>query len=92
MRIGSPLTRDQFISHLKEALSSCGIDNRRYPGHSFQIVAATAAAQAGVPDHLIKVLGRWELENYQLYIQTPQLLQQSPQSYLVVSTPSLSFL
>ena len=68
---GRPLTRDQFVSHLKEALSSCGIDSRRYSGHSFRIGAATAAAQAGVPDHLIKTLGRWDSEAYQSYIQTP---------------------
>ena len=29
------------------------------------------AAQAGLPTHLIKMLGRWISEAYQLYIHTP---------------------
>ena len=68
---GQPLTRDQFVRLLKDALSACGIDCKGYSGHSFRIGAATAAAQAGIPDHLIKTLGRWESEAYQTYIRTP---------------------
>ena len=68
---GQPLTRDQFVRLLKDALSICGIDCKGYSGHSFRIGAATAAAQAGIPYHLIKTLGRWESEAYQTYIRTP---------------------
>ena len=34
--------------------------------------AATSAAAAGVPAHIINMLGRWESEAYQLYIRTPR--------------------
>ncbi|XP_011404126.1 PREDICTED: uncharacterized protein LOC105312864 [Amphimedon queenslandica] len=67
----SPLTRDVFVKHLKDTLAARGIDQRWYSGHSFRIGAATSTAQAGVPDHLIKALGRWKSEAYQIYIRTP---------------------
>lgn len=68
---GSPLTRPQFVKRVKEALSSAGIDQTSYSGHSFRIGAATAAARAGISDHIIKALGRWESEAYQTYIHIP---------------------
>lgn len=69
---GSPLTRDAFVNAVKQALLSAGIDNSAYSGHSFRIGAATAAARAGIPAFLIKLLGRWESEAFQLYVQTPR--------------------
>ena len=44
-------------------------DNRQLL-HSFRIGAATAAAAAGVPDHLIQYLGRWTSSAYLRYIWT----------------------
>ncbi len=41
--------------------------------------AATSAAARGVPDHLIKMLGRWQSEAYQLYVRSP------PESLAAVS-------
>ena len=69
---GSPLTRDQFVRLLKNALRAAGIDDSAYAGHSLRIGAATAAAAAGVPAHVIKMLGRWESSAYQIYIRTPR--------------------
>ena len=67
---GSPLLKQQFIAGVKRALGKAGIDPSGYSGHSFRIGAATTAAAAGVPDHLIKTLGRWESSAYLLYVRT----------------------
>ena len=68
---GSTLTRTFLISAVKRALVTAGIDSTRYSGHSFRIGAATSAALAGMPNHTIKMLGRWESSAYALYIRTP---------------------
>ena len=49
-----------------------GIDDKKYSGHSFRIVAATTAACRGIQDSLIKTMGRWESVAYQLYVHTPR--------------------
>ena len=71
-RDGSYLTRDRLVVHLRAGLRQAGIDPSRYSGHSFRIGAATTAAQAGVEDTFIKMLGRWESAAYQKYIRTPR--------------------
>ena len=48
------------------------VDSRQYSGHSFRSGAATTAAQQGVEDATIKMLGRWKSGAYQQYIQTPR--------------------
>ena len=69
---GSFLSRSSFVQEVRSALRSAGIDHSLYAGHSFRIGAATTAALAGVPDHLIKALGRWHSDAFQLYTRTPQ--------------------
>ena len=67
-----PLTRTTFVTRLRRGLQSAGLDMNQFFGHSLRIGAATSAAVAGVPDHLIKTLGRWRSEAYHLYICTPR--------------------
>ncbi len=55
---GSPITRVTLTAWLRTAVSRAGIEGN-FSGHSFRIGAATSAAAAGIPDHLIKTLGRW---------------------------------
>ena len=69
---GRPLTRERFVAAVRSALHSAGVDASRYAGHSFRIGAATIAAQNGIPDSLIKTMGRWESSAYMLYIRTPR--------------------
>ena len=67
---GRPLSRALLSSFLQTTLQAAGIPGK-FSGHSFRIGAATTAAQRGVPDHLIKTLGRWSSEAYLLYVHTP---------------------
>ena len=67
---GSPLTPSLVNRWLRSILSSAGVPGN-YSSHSFRIGAATSAALAGIPDHLIKTLGRWSSDAYLRYIHTP---------------------
>lgn len=80
MSNGSTLTPGRFNSLLKDTISRIGLDPRRFSSHSFRAGAATTAAAAGLPDWLIKSLGRWSSSAYQIYISTPpSLLATVPQ-------------
>ena len=68
---GPLLTRERFVKELRAALKAGGFRADDYAGHSFRIGAATTAASHGMPDSLIKTLGRWESAAYTLYIRTP---------------------
>ena len=50
---------------------SAGFKAEDYAGHSFRIGAATTAAACGVPAEVIKTLGRWKSQAYQLYARLP---------------------
>ena len=69
---GHSLTRVRFVSAVRTALDQAGVDSSLYAGHSFRIGAATTAAQRGLPDSLIKTLGRWQSAAYTAYIRTPR--------------------
>ena len=68
----TPLTKQRFISHIRKALQSAGIDPTKYAGHSFRIGAATTAAERGIQDSTIKILGRWKSDAYLRYIKIPK--------------------
>ena len=82
---GSFLTRDRLVAAVREALQEAGIDSAQYTGHSFRIGAATTAAQAGLQDSVVKMLGRWESTAYQRYIQTPRQTLAALSSRLVTT-------
>ena len=69
---GRPLTKQRFISKVREALATVGVDPSQYAGHSFRIGAATAAGACGLNDSTIQMLGRWQSSAYKLYIRTPR--------------------
>ena len=69
---GRLLTRERFVPRVRDALSTAGIDESLFAGHSFRIGAATTAAQAGTPDATIQLLGIWKSTAYLLYIKTPR--------------------
>ncbi|XP_073241117.1 uncharacterized protein [Porites lutea] len=61
-----------MIYLLQDSARRAGLPHESLKGHSFRIGAASAAAAAGLPDWLIKVLDRWSSDCYQLYIRTPE--------------------
>ena len=67
---GTPLSRQWLACSIRSIFSSAGVPGC-FSGHSFRIGAATSTATRGIPDHLIKTLGRWSSNAYQLYIRTP---------------------
>ena len=69
---GRFLTRDRFVTRVRGALTAAGLDCSQYAGHSFRIRAATTAAQKGIKDSTIKMLGRWQSSAYLLNIRTPR--------------------
>ena len=68
---GAPLTQSDFTMELRRAVELIGVESQRYSGHSFRAGAATAAANQGIEDSTIKLLGRWHSSAYQVYIKTP---------------------
>ena len=69
---GKSLTRVRFVNKLRDTLRNIGICQDSYSGHSFRAGAATTAAQHGIPDATIQLLGRWQSTAYLVYIKTPR--------------------
>lgn len=80
---GSVLTRNQFIAYVRHVLAVIGVDSSNYCGHSFRIGAATTAAAAGIPDHLIQTLGRWSSNCYARYIRTSSDVIKAAQNKMI---------
>ena len=77
LKNGEPLTRTVVNSNLRELLNQLGYPDKEYAPHSFRIGAATTAAAANLPPWLIKTLGRWRSDCYELYIRTPHSIIES---------------
>ena len=68
-----PVTVTQFNTQLRSALNFCGLDSSRYKSHSFRIGAACYAAEKGLSDAQIRILGRWSSDAFKVYIRPPSL-------------------
>ena len=69
---GQYLIRTALISNLQAALQKASLAYTNYNGHSFKIEAAKTAAQSVIEEFLIQNLGKWESQEYKLYIKIPQ--------------------
>ena len=66
------LTVDQVRIEVKTLMSNLGLDPARFGAHSLRIGGATAAAAAGVPPSVIRVMGRWNSEIFEIYTRLTQ--------------------
>lgn len=66
---GAPLTRSQFSGVLSKVLNHAGMPSSKYRSHSFRIGRASELAIQGVPDDVIKQLGRWSSGAYKKYLR-----------------------
>ena len=57
----------ELRDEVKAVMAAAGRDPARYGAHSLRIGGATAALAAGVPPQLIRLLGRWSSDVYQVY-------------------------
>lgn len=67
-----PLLKSKFVTEVRKALQVSGLPYQYFAGHSFRIGVATSAAIAGLEDSLIRTLGRWNSDAFQLYIKSPK--------------------
>ena len=65
---GSPLTRDTFSSLVSQTVKNAGWQGN-FTSHSFRVSAASTAAALGVPDHMIRAMGRWNSDAYLTYVK-----------------------
>ena len=70
-RDDSFLTRERFSRLVGRSVQLAGWSGN-FTTHSFRVGAATSAAAIGVPDYLIRALGRWNSDAYLLYVKLPR--------------------
>ena len=70
---GAPVSRSYFSNQLSSAIQFCGLSPSVYKGHSFRIGAASHAADKGLSDAQIRLLGRWKSNAFQKYLRMPSL-------------------
>ena len=61
--------REYIVQRLQELAATAGLEGDNWNGHSFRRGAATWAAQVGISDTEIQVLGRWRSDAYKAYIE-----------------------
>ena len=82
---GTVLTRVKFSKLVRETVLAAGWSGN-FTSHSFRIGAASTAASLGVPDYLIKALGRWNSNAYLLYVKLSRHQVISFKTYGLIST------
>ena len=64
---GVGLTVTQLRDEVRLLVSALGLDASLFGAHSLRIGGATAALAAGVPPQLIRLMGRWSSDVYEIY-------------------------
>ena len=66
----TPFTREYVVSQLCSLAVAADLGAGSWNGHSFRRSTATWAAEVGLPEPQIQVLGRWSSSAYKAYIET----------------------
>jgi hypothetical protein len=64
---GAAITVAQVRAMVKDVMRAAGRDPARFGAHSLRIGGATAAFAAGVSPSLIRLMGRWSSDIYEIY-------------------------
>ena len=64
---GSPVRVSELRAAIKQWMEALGLDPAMFGAHSLRIGGATAALAAGVPPSLIRIMGRWSSDVYEIY-------------------------
>jgi hypothetical protein len=64
---GQPITTAEVRAMVKSVMAAAGRDPALFGGHSLRIGGATAALAAGIQPNLIRLMGRWKSDVYELY-------------------------
>jgi hypothetical protein len=63
-----PLVHTEFVKWVKALIARAGFDSSKYSGHSFRRGAASFSFLVLVPAFLIKQMGAWRSQVYQVYL------------------------
>ena len=69
---GARMSVKYFNKLIKEVASSLGLKSKHYSSHCFRAGGATTATNRGVPPHVIKQMGRWTSNCFELYVKKPK--------------------
>ena len=88
---GQPLTASALVKRTQSLIQRANIPNAHlFLGHSFRKGGATSLHEAGHPDSLIKLMGRWASFAFATYIDTPlQMLIEAGRSLRKVNQSHL---
>ena len=64
---GRAITVDLLRDEVRAMMAAIGLDPSLYGAHSLRIGGATAALAAGIPPALIRIMGRWSSDIYEIY-------------------------
>jgi hypothetical protein len=70
---GVAMPRKVFTANIVACLKYCDLSLSHYKSHSFRIGAASFAAENGLSDAQIHLLGRWKTNAFQKYIRVSSL-------------------
>jgi hypothetical protein len=83
---GKAFRREEVAQMVKYLMESIGLDPAKFGAHSLRIGGATAALAAGIQPTLIRVLGRWSSDIYEIYCRL-SLEAAAGMGALIGSTP-----